>query len=355
MSNEASIGFLSNEDIKILLDNALEQQNILGLELGKELTSDQIENIQKDMIWYIKVDLDGKEVLVPKIYLKNETNDSKSYIVADTDLYMEAEQVINNNSSIVAGNNLIINSNIDNINSNIMADQMLLNGNNINLYGLSSIDENGNMILKNATQISAKDYLSINAVDNLNIYASQLNSDGIINLDANNINILSSLNTNSTYNLTKQNETFITTSSTTNDVLASNIKADEIHIASNEMLNITGSNIDGSNLIYLQGKNININNAISSSDININSVFSGINDSTKMLELQTTTNNSIKHSLSNGSQISSNGDVLISALDNINVKGSTIKSNHNIVIDANNIHLLNSNNEFNSNTQQSSI
>lgn len=355
MSNEASIGFLSNEDIKILLDNALEQQNILGLELGKELTSDQIENIQKDMIWYIKVDLDGKEVLVPKIYLKNETNDSKSYIVADTDLYMEAEQVINNNSSIVAGNNLIINSNIDNINSNIMANQMLLNGNNINLYGLSSIDENGNMILKNATQISAKDYLSINAVDNLNIYASKLNSDGIINLDANNINILSSLNTNSTYNLTKQNETFITTSSTTNDVLASNIKADEIHIASNEMLNITGSNIDGSNLIYLQGKNININNAISSSDININSVFSGINDSTKMLELQTTTNNSIKHSLSNGSQISSNGDVLISALDNINVKGSTIKSNHNIVIDANNIHLLNSNNEFNSNTQQSSI
>lgn len=355
MSNEASIGFLSNEDIKILLDNALEQQNILGLELGKDLTLDQIENIQKDMIWYVKVDLDGKEILVPKIYLKNETNDSKSYIVAGTNLYMEADQVTNNNSSIVAGNSLIINSNIDNINSNIIANQILLNGNNINLYGLSSIDNNGNMVLKNATQISAKNYLAINAADSLNIYASQLNSNGVINLDANNINILNGLNTNSTYNFSKQNEAFITTSTTTNDVLATNIKANEIHIASNEMLNITGSNIDGSNLVSLQSKNININDAISSSSININSVFSGINDSTKMLELQTITNNSIKQSLSNGSQISSNGDVLISALDNVNVKGSTIESDHNTIIDANNIHLLNGSNEFNSNTQQSSI
>ncbi|EJF92236.1 filamentous hemagglutinin family domain-containing protein, partial [Bartonella taylorii 8TBB] len=58
-----------NAQMQRLYDNAVEQQGPLGLELGVPLTPQQIAGIKKDMIWLETHLVDGKEVLVPRVYL----------------------------------------------------------------------------------------------------------------------------------------------------------------------------------------------------------------------------------------------------------------------------------------------
>lgn len=347
MLNEISLGFLTNDDIKTLIDNAIEQKNTLGLKLGKELTDTQLENMKSDLVWYVKSKVDGKEVLVPRIYLKDGMNISKSTIKAGTDLIINTDKLTTDNGSLIAGDNLIINGDISSTNSNILANRIFLNGNNVDLYSVASIGKDGNVAFANGTVITAKDYLAISALNNLNIYASIINSGGTVNLSGDNVNILNALYLNSAYNFVNQNGSFITTASSIENSFASNIIGEDVYVSAGNFLNIIGSNVFGENLVNLEGKNVNIKDSISNVSVNTNSVFSGINSATNMFELMTTTNNQLNQALSNGSTIASNGNVVVTSSNDTTIKGSNIKADLNLVVSGNNVYLLNGTNEIN--------
>lgn len=54
-------------------DNGIKASKDLNLSLGIALTKEQIDNLNKDMIWYVEEEVKGVKVLVPKLYLTKST------------------------------------------------------------------------------------------------------------------------------------------------------------------------------------------------------------------------------------------------------------------------------------------
>ena len=105
----AFINGKSNEDlIKSLMDNAGMESSRLGLQVGKELTPEQISGLSKDLIWYVTQNVNGVEVLVPKIYLsKNTLNtitaDGRNKIGGVNGTYIKTDNFVNNGMKIGNG------------------------------------------------------------------------------------------------------------------------------------------------------------------------------------------------------------------------------------------------------------
>jgi filamentous hemagglutinin len=62
-----------NDQMTVLYNNAVEENNRLGFEFGKDLSEEQINNLKKDVIWYAEKEVNGYVVLVPIVYLCKDT------------------------------------------------------------------------------------------------------------------------------------------------------------------------------------------------------------------------------------------------------------------------------------------
>ena len=163
----AFINGKSNEDlIKSLMDNAGMESSRLGLQVGKELTPEQINGLSKDLIWYVTQNVNGVEVLVPKIYLsKNTLNtitaDGRNKIGGVNGTYIKTDNFINNGMKIGNGGvtyvqaNTIKNETATNLLSEITGDKTFIQsvGNIENIGGKISgneavalISDNGKVI-----------------------------------------------------------------------------------------------------------------------------------------------------------------------------------------------------------------
>ncbi|MGH1350108.1 MAG: polymorphic toxin-type HINT domain-containing protein [Methyloligellaceae bacterium] len=74
-------GYTDTSDMmETLYDNAAEVAGDLKLTLGVALTAEQVAALKKDIIWLVAVEVDGKMVLAPKVYLTQKT--AKETLVA---------------------------------------------------------------------------------------------------------------------------------------------------------------------------------------------------------------------------------------------------------------------------------
>ena len=163
----AFINGKSNEDlIKSLMDNAGMESSRLGLQVGKELTPEQINGLSKDLIWYVTQNVNGVEVLVPKIYLsKNTLNtitaDGRNKIGGVNGTYIKTDNFVNNGMKIGNGGvtyvqaNTVKNETATNLLSEITGDKTFIQsvGNIENIGGKISgneavalISDNGKVI-----------------------------------------------------------------------------------------------------------------------------------------------------------------------------------------------------------------
>lgn len=70
-----------------LMDNAAGQAGALGLVWGQALTAEQVAALTSDLVWMVKTTINGKDVLVPVVYLSQATKDNirkGAIIQADT-------------------------------------------------------------------------------------------------------------------------------------------------------------------------------------------------------------------------------------------------------------------------------
>ena len=138
----------------------------LGLQVGKELTPEQISGLSKDLIWYVTQNVNGVEVLVPKIYLsKNTLNtitaDGRNKIGGVNGTYIKTDNFVNNGMKIGNGGvtyvqaNTVKNETATNLLSEITGDKTFIQsvGNIENIGGKISgneavvlISDNGKMI-----------------------------------------------------------------------------------------------------------------------------------------------------------------------------------------------------------------
>ncbi|MEL6152844.1 MAG: hemagglutinin repeat-containing protein, partial [Bacteroidota bacterium] len=64
------------EQVKYLIDNTAEVSKDLNLALGVALSKDKIKSLKKDILWYVEQEVHGQKVLVPQVYLAQNTIDA---------------------------------------------------------------------------------------------------------------------------------------------------------------------------------------------------------------------------------------------------------------------------------------
>jgi len=151
----AFINGKSNEElIKSLMDNAGMESSRLGLQVGKELTPEQISGLSKDLVWYVTQNVNGVEVLVPKIYLSKNTLDTitadgRNKIGGVKGTYIKTDNFVNNGMKIGNGGvtyvqaNTVRNETATNLLSEITGDRTFIHsdGNIENIGGRISGNE----------------------------------------------------------------------------------------------------------------------------------------------------------------------------------------------------------------------
>ncbi|WRL78832.1 hemagglutinin repeat-containing protein [Fusobacterium polymorphum] len=222
--------FLNGKEIsaKELIDNAAIEAKKNGLTIGKSLTKEQIAKLDKDIVWYEYQNVDGIQVLAPKIYLskntlKNLNTDTRSRITGlentyvrtgnleNTGLiggygntYVEAKEVNNrtlgNQLAEIRGNNttIIAQNNINNIGAKISANENLnlaaINGDILNKSIIEKVEfNNGEFDRSKFTKIDSVGEIVSNG--NLNILTNNYISTGAITQAKNvNINVTNDIN-----------------------------------------------------------------------------------------------------------------------------------------------------------------
>ncbi|MFC2424657.1 MAG: hemagglutinin repeat-containing protein, partial [Fusobacterium polymorphum] len=222
--------FLNGKEIsaKELMDNAAIEAKKNGLTIGKPLTKEQIAKLDKDIVWYEYQNVDGIQVLAPKIYLskntiKNLNTDSRSRITGientyvrtgnlentgliggNGNTYVEAKEVNNrtlgNQLAEIRGNNttIIAQNNINNIGAKISANENLnlaaINGDILNKSIIEKVEfNNGEFDRSKFTKIDSVGEIVSNG--NLNILTNNYISTGAITQAKNvNINVTNDIN-----------------------------------------------------------------------------------------------------------------------------------------------------------------
>jgi len=217
--------------IKELIDNGIDIAKKNALTIGQGLTKEQIAKLDKDIVWYEYQNVDGIQVLAPKVYLsqntlKNLNSDSRTKIVGLDNTYIktnklentalisgrgntfiEADEVNNrtlgNQLAEISGENtqIIATNNINNIGARISAKQNLnliaVNGDILNKSTVEKVEfNNGEFDRSKFTKIASVG--EIISDGNLNIIANNYTSEGAVTQAKNtNINVTNDVNISS--------------------------------------------------------------------------------------------------------------------------------------------------------------
>ena len=217
--------------IKELIDNGIDIAKKNALTIGQGLTKEQIAKLDKDIVWYEYQNVDGIQVLAPKVYLsqntlKNLNSDSRTKIVGLDNTYIktnklentalisgrgntfiEADEVNNrtlgNQLAEISGENtqIIATNNINNIGARISAKQNLnliaINGDILNKSTVEKVEfNNGEFDRSKFTKIASVG--EIISDGNLNIIANNYTSEGAVTQAKNaNINVTNDVNISS--------------------------------------------------------------------------------------------------------------------------------------------------------------
>ncbi|MEZ7733985.1 hemagglutinin repeat-containing protein, partial [Fusobacterium periodonticum] len=225
--------FINGKEISIkeLIDNGTDIAKKNALTIGQGLTKEQIAKLDKDIVWYEYQNVDGIQVLAPKVYLsqntlKNLNSDSRTKIVGLDNTYIktnklenmalisgrgntfiEADEVNNrtlgNQLAEISGENtqIIATNNINNIGARISAKQNLnliaVNGDILNKSTVEKVEfNNGEFDRSKFTKIASVG--EIISDGNLNIIANNYTSEGAVTQAKNtNINVTNDINISS--------------------------------------------------------------------------------------------------------------------------------------------------------------
>ena len=359
-------GEVTGDNIKTMLDNAISVKDQLGLEVGKPLTPDQINNLEKDIVWYVEMEVDGDIVLVPQVYFGKETRlkmaeadkgaGNGSTVQAGGNIKVEGDDFVNTNGNIIAGGNVDINVKNDIINNStggfaggiqaggsanleagndiIMSggtvkadkDASLKAGNNINIESKIGLDEKGNQIITNTGGVQAGGNVDLSAGKDLNITGGVVESTnkGDVNLSGENVNIKDQ---NLISHESKSEGSGLNSSSqskTESKSTASNVAGENVNIKSKNDTNIKGSNVVAGKDVNIEaGGNVNITDSQDVSHETSNSSKFGMGETGLVIGTSSSEKTTTK---SKGSTVGGLGGVNIKSGGDLNLKGSDVIS-----------------------------
>lgn len=311
--------------IDYLLKAAAEEGKRLDLVIGKPLTTEQLKNLERDIVWYVDSIVDGKKVLIPVVYLIEEftgVDKTVSAITAGENVITEGEEFKNKNSSVFAGENVDVTSDNFSSKGNKTTKTSVAAGKNLKIEAkkkaeieFSELKALGNM------DISA-DILKIKASDLEAKEKAKLKSKTSTTIE-NEIEVESETElTNKTgaqYNVEGERRVYREKN------IASNIKGKNVEIESDGDINVKGSNIKAEESAEISGKKVNIEASKTKEIEHSHQKGSGIN-SQGLLEFNTEETTNRESEKANGSSIDAGKNLSIKAKEELNIKGSDIKA-----------------------------
>jgi len=132
------------EQMRYLMDNAAAAQQSLGLQSGVTLSAEQIASLDHSILWWEAATINGETVLVPKLYLvANDTTINNGSVISGKNVTVDAGQVSNNASTLLAQNAMTLNSQngVDNLNH-----ALIKAGDDLKISALDDINNIGSAI-----------------------------------------------------------------------------------------------------------------------------------------------------------------------------------------------------------------
>ncbi|WP_191938598.1 hemagglutinin repeat-containing protein [Pantoea agglomerans] len=294
--------------MRYLMDNAAAAQQSLGLEFGVSLSAGQLASLDKSIVWWEATTINGETVMVPKLYLSTKDVEVRDgSVIAGNNVTLKGGNVTNTGSSVMAKNDLTIDSqntlsnlnagllhaggdlqlsalnDINNVSATISGKKVALesvNGdiNNLTTSQLWHLDaDNGKGAKKSYTEtlsgptasITSLDSLSLKAGNDITVTGANLKAGGDLLLNAwNDIAITGNQNVTGSAQSGFGNrwQKVDPTSTTTVTTVGSQIAAGgNMAMQAGHDLTVTASSISaGKNAALAAGNDINLNSATTS-------------------------------------------------------------------------------------------
>ena len=377
-------GKSNQELIQAMMDNASTEGARLGLTVGQELTQDQINNLNEDIVWYVTKNVNGVDVLAPQVYLSKNTrsiinDDTRNRVGGINGTYIETNNFVNNGTKYGNGGTTIVKANTvrnetaTNLLSEISGDRTFVSsvGNIENIGGLiggrdlvSAVSQNGDVINRTTTRevgynngeldrTRFTDVVSVAEISSKNgptfIQGKNYTSTGAITA-GNTVRIDASENVNiNALKLTGEqkfgrNDDNYGSYGFVNHLQSAVNGTDGIMITSGKDTNISGSQVASLGNVNINAQNINITNVVNSESIESKRVNSGfISTETKtdsayiesnqgsqifgnnvILESKKDINVIASDVMANRDEFGNGGNILITAGDNVNILSDTV-------------------------------
>ena len=376
-------GKSNQELIRSMMDNASAEGARLGLTVGQELTQEQINNLNEDIVWYVTKKVDGIEVLAPQVYLSKNTrsvisDDTRNKVGGINGTYIETNNFVNNGTKYGNGGITIVkadtvkNETATNLLSEISGDRTFVSsvGNIENIGGLiegrdlvSVVSQNGDVINRTTTRevgynngeldrTRFTDVVSVAEISSKNgptfIQGKNYTSTGAVTA-GNTVRINASENVNiNELKLTgeqkfgRDNDNY-GSYSFVNHLKSSVNGTDGVRIISGKDTNISGSQVASLGNVNINAQNINITNVVNNESIEsklVNSGFISTETKTKsayvennqgskifgnnvVLDSKKDTNVIASDIMASKDEFGNGGNILIAAGDNVNILSDT--------------------------------
>jgi filamentous hemagglutinin len=305
--------------VKELLDNSVTELTRLGLDAEeiatKGLTTAQANLLTKDIVTFELTSVNGIEVLAPKIYLSLDTRNR----------LLGNDSGLASNSTIFAGTNLTINAPT----ANLLNSGSIIAGNNLTLNVGSLTSESLNSNLSNASML---DLAKIKAGNDLTITTNNIAIPTLISASV----IANSLSPTLTSSGITLNNTYLSSGGTT-------------------LLNSVGDiNISNDKNLTLTALSASIPTLSSLSSFSAARSLSSIKDDAAAQRSALTFNSGSDIEITSLGSINiannytnTGGSIFMTAVNNINNSNFTVKASDNVVMEANNINNIATNNNSN--------
>ncbi len=318
---------LSEEEIKKLLENGAKYANENGLNLGQGLAKNQA--VDQDMILYVTIKQNGKNIMAPMLYLSKETignNEIKSNLTGKTGVDINTQSFNSLLGDIASEGQININAGneINLQSSNLNAQNINLSANNVNIDTVLGIDEKGSYNSIKKGEIKANNVVNIDSVNDLNIKNSDISTSAndskiVLISQKGDVNIKNDYSKSSSFEQINTDSQKSNTTTSIDGVLSTNIKGANVGIVSNQDVNIIASNINADSKIDINANNVNIKDAHELSKTKTDGVY------LKPVEISYESAN-LETSKSISSTLNSKGDININTNGNIAIAGSTLQA-----------------------------
>ncbi|EAK2936991.1 hemagglutination protein [Campylobacter coli] len=318
---------LSEEEIKKLLENGAKYANENGLNLGQGLAKNQA--VDQDIILYVTIKQNGKNIMAPMLYLSKETignNEIKSNLTGKTGVDINTQSFNSLLGGIASEGQININAGneINLQSSNLNAQNINLSANNVNIDTVLGIDEKGSYNSIKKGEIKANNVVNIDSVNDLNIKNSDISTSAndskiVLISQKGDVNIKNDYSKSSSFEQINTDSQKSNTTTSIDGVLSTNIKGANVGIVSNQDVNIIASNINADSKIDINANNVNIKDAHELSKTKTDGVY------LKPVEISYESAN-LETSKSISSTLNSKGDININTNGNIAITGSTLQA-----------------------------